>query len=368
MNAIPYSRRLLALLAIVPLWVVLAPGAAGAAGPGDPVDVRIQLEGPTAVVGDTSVVYRFASQDSVAAGNGANPDELSPPANLGATLQLPAGMTFESTKPGYWGRGCGDRDCSTNDGPCTASTDLRTVTCATEAGTSGGDLRHSGWTVTVRIAPGLPVGTDLPVVATATTTSAQTNTANDSSSIATAVVAGYDLAITVHGPAKPVVAGTSFTFVIEVRNNGPEASRPWVLRESYDSSQQQVTVPEPPTVCFQDPGSLICDFPALAVGESNRLVHTMRTDAAQAGTTIEMGAWVEDFPLRNAPDTANNRVTLRVPVVAPAGTGTGSGGSDAGGGLLPVTGPRTAGTALLGLLLITAGAAVILTTRRRPTR
>ena len=61
--------------------------------------------------------------------------------------------------------------------------------------------------------------------ATISSDTPDTSTGNNSDSATTQITAQADVAVTLTGPSDPVVAGTTTTLGLQVRNNGPSVAR-----------------------------------------------------------------------------------------------------------------------------------------------
>ncbi|RLK62375.1 CARDB domain-containing protein [Actinokineospora cianjurensis] len=106
---------------------------------------------------------------------------------------------------------------SPQSGTCTTGS---TVTCQIGVVPAGGSVTVS---LRVAIAPDRPAG-ELTNAATATTSTPQEFTANDSASVATVVGRVSDLTITKTAVPQPVVAGGPLTYNLAVSNHGPSVA------------------------------------------------------------------------------------------------------------------------------------------------
>ncbi|MDO9408551.1 hypothetical protein [Patulibacter sp.] len=209
------------------------------------------------------------------------------------TIPLPAGTTFVSAPAG----------CALNAGGTAVVCDLPAD------GLDAGETLTRAIVVKVGDTPGASIAAS----ATVSTTSTDTNAANDRATLAVPVNQTVDLGVTLTGSPNPVRPGQDLTLTAVVKNDG--AARP---------TDPRVTVPLPagttfvsaPTGCAVNAAgtAVVCDLPAdgLDAGESLTRAIVVRV-AGDPGPSIAAAATVTTTSTDT--DAANDRATATIPVI-----------------------------------------------------
>jgi uncharacterized repeat protein (TIGR01451 family) len=210
------------------LWdAPLTPAEVAALDDNAPTDVSITTTSDTAVAyAGLPLGYTLALSDSGPAASG-----------VVVTDALPAGVDFVSASPG-----------------CTELN--RVVTCTVGALSGGPTLLH----VVVRPTAVNPA---LANTATVTSTPADPNPANDSSTATTDVQPPSDLAVTMTGDVPDAAVGQPFGYTVAVTNHGPGPAQSVVLADSLSADVDLVSTS---AGCILSAGTLTCDLGDLASG------------------------------------------------------------------------------------------------------
>lgn len=221
---------------------------------------------------------------------------------------LPAGMTFVSL--------------AQNTGPSAVCSKPPvgangTVACSIALLGNGANAQ---FTLQAAVAADVANGTVLTNTAVAATDSIDTNSANDSASANTTVIAQADLAASKSGPAS-VVAGTNATYTLGLTNNGPSNAASATLSDTLPTGTTFVSLTQtngPAFTCTTPAvgagGAVNCSAATLAVddGATFTLVVAVASDVA-AGTTLTNTATVQttstDTNSGNNSAVANTSVT-----------------------------------------------------------
>ncbi|MGH2711995.1 MAG: hypothetical protein ACRDH9_12435 [Actinomycetota bacterium] len=172
--------------------------------------------------------------------------------NVTATDPLPPETTFQSISAPGWS--CMTPAAGTNG----------TVTC-TRASLAA--LATSSISITVKVDPATPDGTTLSDTASVASNAIDTNTANNSDTETTEVIARADMELVSKTDSQdPAFAGETLTYTIEVRNNGPSTA---VDARVIDMLPSGVTYQSDTDTCVEGPsGTLTCSFGELDPGDS----------------------------------------------------------------------------------------------------
>ena len=172
---------------------------------------------------------------------------------------LPAGTTFVSlSSPGGW-------TCTT---PAIGA--AGTVNCSNASlGTTS-----AVFTLTVQIGATVTAGTVLSNTATATTSTTDSNPANNSATATTTVASDADLQVTINDAPDPVVAGTNLTYTITVNHSGTSAATTVSLSDTLPGGTTFVSL--------SSPAGWTCTTPA--VGAAGTITCTIATFNGGAAT------------------------------------------------------------------------------------
>jgi uncharacterized repeat protein (TIGR01451 family) len=254
---------------------MLAFGASSASAfEGPTADFGATVSGPDGTTADSDVAY------SITVVNGG------PDAAEEAALNdvVPAGTTFVSL--------------SQDSGPA--------FSCTTPAGTSGpvsctvatlASGASAAFTLTVHVAPGTPGGSYVTDTATASTTSFDPNSENDTSTTSTLVgpVVNADMSVS-QTPLDGALPGANVTYSVTVANNGPDAA---------DATLTDL-LPDPTTFVSlaQTTGpAFTCSTPAVGAGGTVSCsvasipsgAHATFTLVVNVPSATESGTWLTNF-------------------------------------------------------------------------
>jgi uncharacterized repeat protein (TIGR01451 family) len=146
-----------------------------------------------------------------------------------------------------------------------------TVSCSIDTLSAG---QSATFQVVLQVLSGTPLGTVLTNTAAVTTTTRDTNPANDTSAVATTVNFLADLAVTETGPTGIQPAASLVTWTISVANNGPDDAQSVSLTDAVPdgASFGGVLQTMGPSFTCTPPGPgntpLLCTIDTLAAGES----------------------------------------------------------------------------------------------------
>jgi uncharacterized repeat protein (TIGR01451 family) len=192
-----------------------------------------KLDAPNPVVAGTNLSYTITVSNE-------GPDSA---ANVVVTDPLPAGTTFVSlSMPGGW-------NCAV---PAVGATG--TMTCGKPSVAVGSEA----FTLIVKVAASVQGGTLIANSATVSSTTADPNINDNTSSRSTQVTALANLSVTKQGSPSPVTAGTNLSYVITAGNAGPSdaAAASW-----------SDTLPGATTfVSLASPAGWNCSTPAVGSG------------------------------------------------------------------------------------------------------
>jgi uncharacterized repeat protein (TIGR01451 family) len=264
------------------------------------VDVGVTKSGPaTAVAGGPTFDY-------VVTLSNAGPDAAN---DASFSDALPAGINFVSLVQDT-GPAAACNTPSPNSGG--------TVACTISLLPNGGSAQ---FTITVQAAPTVANGTVVSNTATASTSSADSNPANDSSTVSTTVSTQADVSITKSAPAT-ANAGTNITYTITVANAGPSdaASVSWsdtLPAGTTFVSEAQATGP---AFSCTTGATISCSIATLAAGTSATFTVVVHiSSATPSGTTISNTATVASTTTDLTP--GNNSSTASTTTTASADVG-----------------------------------------------
>lgn len=258
----------------------------------------------TTVIGVTDLgVVKTASATATAGGNinysitvtnsGASPAVA---AQLSDTL--PANTSFVSINQ--------------NTGPAAACSGTTTVTCNWASFAPGATATFS---MVVKVAAGAPSGI-ISNTATVTTSTGDTNPANNSSTANTSVGVSSDVSVTKNGPPTGV-QGQNVTYTIVVANSGPSNATTVTLTDAIPAGSTFVSLNQsgPVFSCTQPPaggtGTVNCSIATLVSGGS-----TTFTLVVQAGaTTTALSNTANVTSVSADPNPANNTATTNATII-----------------------------------------------------
>lgn len=263
--------------------------------PAPSADIGVNKSAATKAAADTDIVY------TVTVLNG-GPDTAS---GLNVSDTLPGNLTFVSFSQSGTGLTCttptvgtgGTVNCSAASYPAGSTTTL-TITAHVPPGT----IAH--------VPPDSPAGTDYDNVATATTTSLDPNSENDTAQARTIVVEAVDVAITKNGPAS-VGAGANIAYTLTITNNGPGAASNVRLSDAIPQNASLVTFTRDngPAANCSITSVIDCSYTTLASGASAQFTLTLQ--AGSSGTVVNTASVSTDnVDSNNANNTATVTTTI----------------------------------------------------------
>jgi uncharacterized repeat protein (TIGR01451 family) len=239
-------------------------------------------------------------------------------ANTAWSDTLPAGTTFVSlTSPGGW-------SCTT---PAVGAGG--TVNCSIATLAPG----NAVFTLVVAIDPGIAAGTIIANTATASTTTSDPASGNDSATSTTTVNTSADLAITKSDAPDPVIAGTNIAYNIDVTNNGTSVANTVSWSDTLPASTTFVSLSAAAGWSCTTPavgaaGTITCSIASLPVRTDNFTLTIATSASLTDGSIITNTATVT--AATTDPTPGNNTAT--------ATTAVGSGSADLS---ISKTGPST---------------------------
>ena len=251
-----------------------------------PVDVSVikTTSNPAPVAGGANFTY------TVTVANGGP----QPAANVVMTDALPAGVRFVSlTPPAGW-------TCTTP-----AANANGTVSCNIASQPVG----SAAFPIVVNLDPAVPNGTVISNTASATTTSVDSNPANNSGSVSVNGAISADLSVTLTDSPDPVVAGTQLTYVATLTNNGPS-----------DAPNASISLPLPAGTSFvsataDNAGTcnaaspVVCSWTGPIVSGATRSTTIVVAVAPAQTAALSATATVSLTPAGSDPNAANDTAT-----------------------------------------------------------
>jgi uncharacterized repeat protein (TIGR01451 family) len=279
--------------------VITNTAAIAAASPADPTPANNTTTATTSVAvvtADMSIV-KTDTPDPVNAGanltytlavSNGGPD----PANSVSVVDsLPAGVTLVSATGTGW----------------TCNNAAGTVTC-TRA------------TLAVGAAPAITIVVTAPVAggsisnsATVSAAEADSNPANNTSTVSTTVTAIADLSITKGDAPDPINAGATLTYTLTVNNAGPSPAATLTVTDPLPAGTTFVSATGTGWTCNNASGTVTCTRPALAAGGPAPVITVTVTAPANGGpitNTVTVAAATSD------PSITNNTVSAVTTVTA----------------------------------------------------
>ncbi len=252
------------------------------------------------------------------------PTGLSNARDVVLTDTLPDGMRFVSVTPGA-PPSPGDPSwvCTTTltEGDLVVAGVNDLLTC-TIAQINNGQQR----TVTVVLQPvNDQIGDNLTNLGTIASTSTPENDVEPNTDTATTTVLAprVDLAVSKSDDEDPLVVGETTTYTINVRNDGPSNSEQIVVTDTLPPEHlgfQSVTIDGPGTCRLPLPatgstgGTLICDFPFLAAGDSFDIeVVAIGLSKGDSINMVEISSFeiLNNFDFRPGNNSTSERTTVR---------------------------------------------------------
>ena len=207
--------------------------------------------------------------------------------NVVLTDQLPAGTSFVSVAPG-------SPTCAVTSG---------LLSCSLGAMANGAQQTV---TLVVAVGPGL-AGTTIADTAQVTSSTADPNTANNTSTATTPVVAAGDVQVTQTGPAS-VLAGGPLAYTITVRNAGPDPAAGVALSDALPAALTGATATTTAGTCSIASNLLSCPLGTLASGGTATVTVAGTVAAGTTATSISNTASATSST--TDPNTANNSATV----------------------------------------------------------
>jgi uncharacterized repeat protein (TIGR01451 family) len=223
----------------------------------------------------------------------------------------------------------------TNGGPDVAT--AVSVTDPLPAGVTFVSATGTGWTcnqvagtVTCTL-PTLPVGAANPITisavappsaavlsntATVSSSTTESNPANNTSTNTLTVVANSDLSITKTASGTTAYGANAFTYTLAVSNLGPNSASNVSVSDTLPAGSSFVSASGTGWACSQVAGVVTCTRPLLAVGAAPSISLVINAPATAVSTTLVNTATVTSSATDSAP--ANNASTSTVTLL-PAG-------------------------------------------------
>jgi uncharacterized repeat protein (TIGR01451 family) len=291
--------------ALTPPRVVFEPGTPYRASDHDPVivglfgdDVDLSVgplaDTPNPVVAGANLTYTFTVSNA------------GPASAIAATWtdELPQGTTFvDAGAPPGW-------NCTTPPAGLGG-----TVTCTTPAFAPGDAL----FTIVVAVNPSIADGTVLDDAVTVSSSSSDTNPANDTSTAQTTVTTSADLSTLMLDTPDPVTAGENLTYTITLANAGFSNAASASLSDTLPAGTKFVSLSTPggwscTTPAVGEGGTVSCTQVSLAVGGGGFML-VVAVDAAAAGGTVISNTATASSSTTD-PNPANNSATATTTVTA----------------------------------------------------
>jgi len=316
-------------------------------------DVGITKAGPASAIAGQNFDYVITL-------NNAGPD---PATSASFSDTLPPGTTFFAL--------------TQNTGPG--------ASCATPAVGTGGTVacgigqllngQSAQFTLTVTVGSGVANGTVLSNTATASTSSVDANSGNDSSTVNTTVNSQTDVAVTKSGPAT-ATAGTNASYTLSIANSGPSAASNVTLTDALPAGETFVSLTQTsgPTFTCTTGSTVTCSIASLISGNSASFTLTVSVAGSVAnGTVLSNTAMAStssvDANSGNDSSTVNTTVSSQADVtVTKSGPAAVTAGTNASYTLAVAnSGPSTAGNVTLSDVLPAGETFVSLTQTSGPT-
>src|SRR5206468_3654110 len=166
------------------------------------------------------------------------------------------------------------------------------------------------FTMIVHVNASAAAGSTITNRADVSSTTADSNTGNNSSTATTTVATSADVSVTKTDSPDPVTAGQNLTYTIIVTNNGPSDAQGVSLTDTIPANTTFVSFVKPAGWTFTNVAGLITanDSAALAAGATATFTLVVNVDSTTAaGTTISNTATVATTTTET--NTANNTAT-----------------------------------------------------------
>ena len=225
-----------------------------------------KADSPDPVVAGSTISYTFGVTNLTAA----------EATTVALSDALPANTTFVSlTAAAGWG-------CST---PAVGGTG--TVTCTIAALPASAS---ASFTLVVNVGAATPNGTIITNTASVTSTDDPVS-GNNSATAATTVGAGANLMVLKSDSPDPAVANGNITYVISVRNDGPQAATTAVLTDAIPANTTFVSLAAAAgwtctTPAVGGPGTVSCTDPSVAALALATFTLVVRVNAGVVGGTV----------------------------------------------------------------------------------
>ena len=264
----------------------------------DSADLAVTLvDAPDPVAAGGNLSYAIALANS-----GPNPAQ-----DVTLTTAVPANTTFVSfTAPAGW----------VVNAPAVGGTGTITATF------SGLNAPNSPFTLVVRVNPGTPGGTLVPLSVQSTSTTADPNSANNAATASTTVAAGAvsaDLAVTVVDAPDPVAAGGNLSYAIALANSGPNPAQDVTLTTAVPANTTFVSFTAPAGWVVNAPavggtGTITATFSGLNAPNSPFTLVVRVNPGTPGGTLVPLS--VQSTSTTADPNSANNTATASTTVAA----------------------------------------------------
>lgn len=214
------------------------------------------------------------------------------------TDTLPAGATFVSENQ--------------TNGPTFNCTTGATISCSIGTLVNGASAT---FTAVAGVSNATPNGTVLSNIANVTSTTADSNPANNSSTATTTVAASADLSVTKSGPTTQVATGFDIVYTITAANSGPSDAFNVTLTDTLPPNTTFASLSQTsgPSFNCTTGATVTCSIGTFTNGASASFQLTVHNGAA-AGTTVTNTATISSTT--NDPNTANNSSSPSTTVVA----------------------------------------------------
>ena len=266
----------------------------------DPDSLNNSVTEPTAVIARADLtVTKSDSPDPVPAGstltysvmvtNGGPSDAQ----DVVATDTLPAGMTLLATN------GCAE------DPAGVPTCSLGTIAAGASA----------SYTAVVRVDAGTPDGTVRTNSVSASSSTTDPDTANNSTSEDTTVITRADLSVRKSDSPDPVIAGTNLTYTVAVINAGPSDAQDVTVTDTLPVGTTYIS---DTGSCVESPsGVLTCAIGTMADGASTSFDITVAVDASVLDGTVLTNSVSVDSSTTD-PAAGNNSISAETTVIARA--------------------------------------------------
>ncbi len=152
--------------------------------------------------------------------------------------------------------------------------------------------------------------------ATVSTSTPDTNPANDASSVGFQPVTEADLVVTKQASTPIIVAGASFSYTVGVQNNGPSDAQFVVLSDTVPAGMKISVVDNNACAINQAKTGIECTWATLAAGADQSVTVYVLVDAAAIpGATINTASALSGT---FDPDASNNAASAPVEIIASA--------------------------------------------------